>query len=128
MRALLLLVFLCICAKSFGEVYKVKDIEQNCDLYLAPTSILIENYEVDELEKVSSMPALVFQKYKGEINLKGLWAFTNLVYDLDVDKRDINELLSYNYHSVCLSEDKEIIQLEQSRRLFNDLNNLDKVD
>ncbi|ATH08493.1 hypothetical protein BIY24_11190 [Halobacteriovorax marinus] len=125
MRALLLLVFLCICAKSFGEVYKVRDVEQNCNLYLAPTSIFMANYDGGRLEKVSSMPALIFQRIDGEINLKGLWAFTTIEDNISIGDNNFEDIMSHNYHSVCLSDDKEVIHLEEKRKLFNNLNDLD---
>ncbi len=87
----------------------------------------MENFEVSQLEKVSSMPALVFQKYNHQINLKGLWAFTTLVDDLAVKDSELEEIMSHNFHSVCLSSNKEIVHLEKKRRLFNDLNNLDQA-
>mgnify|MGYP000300716283 FL=1 len=128
MRVLVLLVFLCVCATAFGEVYKVQDNEQDCELYLASTSIFMENFEESELEKVSSMPALIFRKYNGEIDLKGLWAFTTLVDNVSIKDSEFEEIMTHNFHSVCLSNDKEIVHLEKSRRLFNDLNNLDAQD
>ncbi|GEM_PF-4070964 len=125
MRVILLLVFLCICMNSFAEIYKVSDDENGCDLYLSQSSLYIDDFDQNSLEKVSSMPALVFQKSENQFNLKGLWSFVNILNDVNVEGESLEELMGHNFKSVCLTSDKQIIYLEKGRRLFNNLNNLD---
>lgn len=125
MRVLMVLVLLTASVKSFGEVYRVQDKENNCELYLSSNSNHLEKYDSLELEKVSSMPALVFQKYNHQVHLKGLWALTTLVDNIDVNSSELKELMGHNFHSICLSDNREIVHMEKGRRLFNSLNDLD---
>lgn len=126
MRVILILVFLCVCVNSFGEIYKAADHENDCDLYMSTSSLYIQDFDLNELEKVSSMPALVFQKSNGQFNLKGLWSLVTITKQVKTEGESIEELMGHTFNSVCLSTDKSITHLEKGRRLFNNLNNLDE--
>lgn len=126
MRSLILLVFLCMCVKSFGEIYKTHDQENKCDLYYAPTSIFADDIDPADREQVSITAAVSFEKMDDKINLKGLWSLIPLVRDLDIEEGKKSYYMGNAFHSVCLSSDKKIIHDEKSRRLFNNWNDYDR--
>ncbi|OUR96660.1 hypothetical protein A9Q84_09970 [Halobacteriovorax marinus] len=115
-----------MCVKSFGEIYKTHDKENQCDLYFAPTSIFADDIAPTDREKVSITAALNFDKFEGQINLKGLWSLIPLVADLKIKEDKADYFMSHTFHSICLSSDKEIIHDEMARSLFNNWNDYDR--
>ena len=126
MKNFILFIFLCISAKSFGGIYKIQDNVKECTLYFAEDSSVSKDVDISKLERQSVTASLMFQKFEGKFNLKGLYSFIPLVREVEIDSDSQHDLMEYTFDSVCLSSDKKVVYFEKSRRLFNSLNDLDR--
>lgn len=126
MKNFILFIFLCISAKSFGGIYKIQDNERNCVLYFSESSQVSKTIDIAKLERESVTASLVFQKFEDKYSLKGLYSMFAMVHNVHLDEASKDDFLKYTFNSVCLSDQNKVVYFEKSRKLFNNLNDLDR--
>jgi hypothetical protein len=126
MKNFILFIFLCISAKSFGGIYSVQDNVKDCTLYFSEVSKVSKDIDINKLERESVTAALVFQKHEDKYNLKGLYGFFALERDIKIEKSIASDLMKFTFESACISSEREIVYFEKGRKLFNNLNDLDR--
>jgi hypothetical protein len=122
----ILFIFLCISAKSFGGIYQVQDNENNCKLLFSEDSKFSKEIDITTLKRRSIAPALVFQKSEEKYNVKGLWSLLSLERDVVIKEAQKQNFMENTFKSICINDKREIIHTEIGRKLFNNLNDLDR--
>ena len=124
MKKLMATLLLISSVTASAGIYRTVDKENNCTLYYSQDSEYFKEGTTDK--RVSVFPAVSFEKYEGQYNLKGLWSLVPLVYNMQIDEKDVDYFMGHSFHSVCV-DGKEIITFEEGRKLLNDRNDWDRI-
>ncbi|WP_127714199.1 hypothetical protein [Halobacteriovorax sp. HLS] len=126
MKKFLIISIFVLCSNTFAGIYKIYDNEKECTLYFSESSSFSKDIDIQKLKRTSVSAALVFQKSDDRFNLKGLWSFMPLVLSVNLEEDKEQHFMGSTFESICLSADKRVIYSEVGRRLFNNLNDLDR--
>lgn len=126
MKKFLIISILILCSNTFAGIYKIYDNEKECTLYFSESSSFSKDIDIQKLKRASVTAALVFQKSDDKFNLKGLWSLVPLITSVNLEQEKEDHFMENTFEAICLSSDKRVIYSEVGRRLFNNLNDLDR--